>query len=132
MKNLQTFNWNFGCLPLQTIIKPRVIIITIQNVGGTDLDWNFKMPSDSQIDVEPWADTGEPTEEEAFEKAMLEKRIFEIRPKQGSLKPNELSDIQIVYNPQNQQEGEGSSDPQKHFLQVVLQILNGKPLVIQL
>lgn len=47
MKNLQTFSWNFGCLPLQTNIKPRVIIITIQNVGGTDLDWNFKLPSDS-------------------------------------------------------------------------------------
>ena len=49
--------------------------------------------------MEPWADTGEPTEEEAFEKAMLEKKIFEIRPKMGSLKAGELSDIQIIYNP---------------------------------
>jgi hypothetical protein len=51
------------------------------------------LPSDSQIDVEPWADTGEPTDEEAFEKNMLEKKIFEIRPKSGSLKPGQLADI---------------------------------------
>ena len=87
MKDLQTYIWNFGCLPIQTNIKPRVIIITIQNIGGTDLDWNFKLPSDSQVDVEPWADPGEPTSEEAFEKFIIEKRIFEISPKKGFLRP---------------------------------------------
>lgn len=34
-----------------------------------------------QIDVEPWADPGEPTEDEAFEKAILDRKIFEIHPK---------------------------------------------------
>lgn len=62
-------------------------------MGGTDLDWNFKLPSDSQIEVEPWADPGEPTEEEAFEKFVIEKKIFEIYPKKGFLRPKELADI---------------------------------------
>lgn len=35
----------------------------------------------SKIDVEPWADPGEPTEDEAFEKAILDRKIFEIQPK---------------------------------------------------
>ena len=42
-------------------------------MGGTELDWVFKLPSDHQIDLEPWADPGEPTEEDAFEKAILDK-----------------------------------------------------------
>jgi cilia- and flagella-associated protein 65 len=93
MKNLQTYKWNFGCLPMQANIKPRVIILTVQNTGGTDLNWNFKLPSDSQIEVEPWADPGEPTAEEAFEKTILEKKIFEIKPKSGFLQPGQLADI---------------------------------------
>jgi hypothetical protein len=93
MKNLQTYKWNFGCLPMQASIKPRVIILTVQNTGGTDLNWNFKLPSDSQIEVEPWADPGEPTAEEAFEKTILEKKIFEIKPKSGFLQPGQLADI---------------------------------------
>jgi len=51
-------------------------VITIQNTGGTECDWSFKLPSDNQIEVEPWADPGEPTEEEAFEKSIIERNIF--------------------------------------------------------
>jgi hypothetical protein len=51
------------------------------------------LPSDSQINVEPWADPGEPTEEEAFEKFVIEKKIFQITPRKGFLKPGELADI---------------------------------------
>ena len=58
MKRLIAYNWNFGYLPNRANVKPRKIVITMQNVGGTDLNWNFKLPSDSQIEVE-WADPGE-------------------------------------------------------------------------
>ena len=49
MKRLYSYDWNFGYLPIKNNIKPRKIVITIQNVGGTDLNWNFKLPSDSQV-----------------------------------------------------------------------------------
>ncbi len=49
MKRLQAYVWNFGYLPIKENMKPRKIIITIKNVGGTDLNWNFKLPSDSQV-----------------------------------------------------------------------------------
>ena len=135
MKRLQSYIWNFGYLPIKANIKPRKIVITIQNIGGTDLNWNFKLPSDSQIEVEPWADPGEPTDEEAFEKAILERKIFAIHPRNGFLKPGDLCDIELIYSPGNEEEYtlEKKMDrkvSEKHFLQVVLQILNGKPLLI--
>ena len=135
MKRLQAYTWNFGYLPIKANIKPRKIVITIQNIGGTDLNWNFKLPSDSQIEVEPWADPGEPTDEEAFEKAILERKIFAIHPRSGFLTPGSICDIELIYSPGNEEEFtlEKKMDrkvSEKHFLQVVLQILNGKPLLI--
>jgi len=35
--------------------------------------------------MEPWADPGEPTEEQAFENHVLEKGIFQIEPRRGAL-----------------------------------------------
>lgn len=135
MKRLQAYIWNFGYLPIKSNIKPRKIVITIQNIGGTDLNWNFKLPSDSQIEVEPWADPGEPTDEEAFEKAILERKIFAIHPRNGFLQPGQICDIELIYSPGNEEEYtlEKKMDrkvSERHFLQVVLQILNGKPLLI--
>ena len=48
-KQLKIFNWNFGYLSNKKPIKPRKIVITIQNVGGTDLEWKFKWPNESQV-----------------------------------------------------------------------------------
>ena len=45
------FEWNFGYLQNRSIIEPRRIILTIQNFGGTDLDWKFKFPNDNQVIV---------------------------------------------------------------------------------
>eukprot|EP00828_Plagiopyla_frontata_P018328 TRINITY_DN2353_c0_g1_i13.p1 TRINITY_DN2353_c0_g1~~TRINITY_DN2353_c0_g1_i13.p1 ORF type:complete len:916 (-),score=111.90 TRINITY_DN2353_c0_g1_i13:56-2803(-) len=138
MKRLKAYNWNFGYLPNRANVKPRKIVITMQNVGGTDLNWNFKLPSDSQIEVEAWADPGEPTEDEAFEKAILERKIFEIQPKNGKLNPQELVDVELIYSPGNEDDLLLANDKrlemqqknEKHFLQVVLQIQNGKPLLL--
>lgn len=45
----QYYEWNFGYLQNKSIIEPRRIILTIQNFGGTDLDWKFKFPNDNQV-----------------------------------------------------------------------------------
>ena len=44
------YEWNFGYLQNKPIIEPRKIVLTIQNVGGTDLDWKFKFPNDNQVE----------------------------------------------------------------------------------
>ena len=76
-------------MPIRNGSKPRKIILTVKNVGGVPADFRFKMPNDSEIEMESWADTGKPTPEQAFEKHILGKKIFVIEPKFGSLQPSE-------------------------------------------
>lgn len=49
--NLKNYTWNFGYLPNNKHVRPRKIVVTFQNVGGTDLDFDFKFPSDSQVSL---------------------------------------------------------------------------------
>jgi len=35
----------------------------LKNIGGVRADWCFKMPNDQEIELEPWADPGEPSDE---------------------------------------------------------------------
>jgi len=71
--NLQSFSWDFGKLPIKNGSKPRKITLSLKNVGGVQADWNFKMPNDSEIQMESWADPGTPSSEQAFEKEILDK-----------------------------------------------------------
>lgn len=49
--------------------------------------------------MEPWADPGEPTPEEAKERDIIDKQIFNIEPQRGNLAPQELADIMVTYKP---------------------------------
>jgi len=89
MEGLRKFTWDFGKVPIRNGSKPRKVILTIKNVGGVKADWLFKMPNDSAIEMEAWADPGEPTKEQAFEKHVIDKKIFHIEPRGGSLAPGE-------------------------------------------
>lgn len=56
-KELCEFDWKFGYLSNKKPIRPRKVVITIQNIGGTPLDWRFKQPSDNQVytrSIEPF------------------------------------------------------------------------------
>lgn len=80
------------------------------------------MPNDHEIELEPWADPGEPSEEQAFEQKILDNNIFHIEPRRGSLEPGEQMDLSVLYYPK---------DVSKHHLKLFFQILNGKPLIIK-
>jgi len=60
---LSVFNFDFGKVPIKYGSKPRKVTLTVKNVGGVDAEWKFKLPNDNEIELEPWADPGEPTEE---------------------------------------------------------------------
>jgi hypothetical protein len=131
--NLKHYDWNLGYVSTKNKAKPRKVLITVRNHGGTPLDYIFKFPSDNKVEEELWADPGEPTEEEAYEKAIIENNIFQIKPKVGRLEPNEVKDIELVYSPVSLENVKlsGSSN-EIHFLKVVFQIKNGKSLVFNL
>lgn len=66
-------------------------------------------------------DEGIPDEAKAFEKHVLEKKIFTIETRKGSLAPGEQMDVTVCYYPK---------EIRKHHLNIQFQILNGKPLSI--
>lgn len=120
-EGLTKFNWDFGKIPSKNGSRPRKVRLTLKNVGGVQADWCFKMPNDSEIEMEKWADPGEPNEEKAFEKEILDKKIFTIETRKGSLAPGEQMDVSVCYYPK---------EVKKHHLNIFFQIINGKPLSI--
>lgn len=123
LRGLTNFVWDFGKIPIKSggKDKPRKIRLTLQNIGGVQADWCFKMPNDSEIQLEKWVDEGVPDEEKAFEKHVLEKKIFTIETRKGSLAPGEQMDVTVCYYPK---------EVRKHHLNIQFQIINGKPLSI--
>lgn len=95
----------------------------MKNVGGVAANWCFKLPNDSDIEMEPWVDTGNPSSEQAFEKMVLDQNIFKIEPRSGTLEPGEQRDLCISYFPR---------DVCKHHLNTFFQIQNGKPLIVRM
>ena len=48
-------------MPIKNGTKPRKVTLSLKNLGGVQADWNFKMPNDSEIQLESWADPGTPS-----------------------------------------------------------------------
>lgn len=122
MEGLKKFVWDFGKVPIKNGSKPRRITLTLKNIGGVPAEWRFKMPNDSEIKMEKWADPGKPSEEQAFEAHILSKKIFVIEQKSGMLNPGEQVDCSVLYYPK---------EVMKHHLNVFFQISNGKPLLLR-
>jgi hypothetical protein len=120
--DLKIFSWDFGKVPIKYSHKPKKVTLTVRNDGGVFAEWAFKLPNDSEIELEPWADPGEPTPEQAFEQHILDNNIFMIEPKTGSLNPGEQIDVNVYYV---------SKEVDFHHLKVFLQISNGKPLILE-
>ena len=69
----------------------------MKNVGGVPACWNFVFPNDNEVEIDPWADPGEPSPEEATEKHILDSNIFQIEPRTGCLEPGEQTDLNFYY-----------------------------------
>lgn len=67
-------------------------------------------------------DPGEPSPEQAFESQMIQKGLFEVYPKEGTLLPEEQKDIEAIYYPKEVGE---------HYLNIFFHVLNGKPLILK-
>ena len=53
------------------------------------LEFSFKMPNELDVEIEHWADAGEPTEDELRQNSIIDARLFEIEPKQAQLPEGE-------------------------------------------
>lgn len=72
---------------------------------------------------------------------ILEKKIFEVFPRSGTLQPNQKKNIQLIYSPNMEEEiydKKGNKEPTVHFLKfkqdhklrVILHIENGKSVKV--
>jgi len=111
VSNLTVFDWDFGKIPSKYGSKPRKITLTLKNIGGVNAEWCFKLPNDSEIEMEKWADPGEPTPEKAFEKDILDKKIFNVHPRSGTLEPGQQMELNVFYFPK---------EVKRHHLQAFL------------
>lgn len=92
--HLSHFDWDFGKVTYGTKESIRVIM-TIKNIGGVLANFQIKWPEDLLTNAESWAELGQPSEEQQFEKQVLSKKIFEIIPRKGTIKPGEIKDIEL-------------------------------------
>lgn len=85
--------------------------------------------------AEPWADPGEQSEKGAIEKTILERKIFEVIPRQGNLKPNQKQNILLFYSPKMDEEvydKKGNKEPEHiHELRANFFVQNGQRLYLK-
>lgn len=47
--SLKHYDWNLGYVSTKNKARPRKVLITVKNYGGTTLDYCFKFPSDNKV-----------------------------------------------------------------------------------
>lgn len=124
-EKLSHFNWDFGKVNAVGggIKESLKAVLTVKNIGGVPAIFKFVLPSDNELEMESWADPGDPTSEEAFEKYILEKKVFTISPREARLECGQSFDVELAYNP---------PEVGQHYLSILFQIIHGKPVVLTL
>ena len=78
-------------------------------------------PSDLQLELEYWAETGEFDEDELHEMKVQDNRIFTIEPKVGKLEPGDTRAVTLTYN---------HMQPGTDRLPVLLKLAAGREILV--
>lgn len=75
------------------------ISIRIRNSGFLTTSFHIHFPNEKELDLEPWCDEDEPTEEGLMHIAIIEElKCFTVEPREATLKPNESCTLSISYS----------------------------------
>jgi hypothetical protein len=99
------------------------VLLQMRNPGHLQVDYNLKYPNECEVELEQWADEGEPTSEQLRLNTVIDHDLFELTPRKGKLGPQEGFVLKITYH--YKMVGE-------HDLPVTLQVAKGKQLVLVL
>lgn len=102
------------------------IILQLENPGCLTVDYSLRFPNESEIEMEQWADAGEPSNLELCQNNIIDNQIFQVFPKKGQLKPKQTATIEIQYAPIS------SKYHGIHELPVIVQVEKGKQFIILL
>ena len=75
-----------------------VVLFQIENVSNLPLKFEIKFPNELDIELEQWADVGEPTNLEIRQNSIIDQRIFEFEPRNGHLGPGETMILRLSYS----------------------------------
>lgn len=89
-------DFNFGAAPLGG--EPCEVHLNLKNAGSVPAEWAFLYPSDLQLELEYWAETGEYDEDELHQMQVMDNKLFSIEPRKGKLLPGESLTVTLIYS----------------------------------
>ena len=130
LKDMQTYIQSLVAVPLVFISREQgheesTVTLQFENIGKLPLTWFIKYPDDLGIEPEHWAEKDSPTEEMVKQGFIIDEEIFSVFPRGGDLMPGQRQNLELKYRYKD------VSYP-THHLNVILQITNGKQVVMQL
>ena len=112
------FEWDFGYLHSNNKTKmERVVTMVVQNIGGTELEWYYRLDDSSKYENNTTAHIHDVSNGSSN---------FIFKPRAGKLAPGEKQKIQIAYKPLDQLNE--NDEEVEHKLEGFLQIQNGKTI----
>eukprot|EP00118_Oscarella_pearsei_P004948 m.21985 g.21985 ORF g.21985 m.21985 type:complete len:1729 (+) comp28260_c0_seq1:44-5230(+) len=88
-------DFDFGAAPVDS--DPCIITLMVENTSTVQADWALLFPTDVQMEMEYWAETGQMDDEEERQTGLFDNEVFSITPREGSLMPGETQTITLSY-----------------------------------
>ena len=88
-------DFNFNAAPLNS--APCMVQLVLENTGPVASEWAFLFPSDLQLELEYWAETGDFDEEELHEMKVMNNKLFTVEPRIGQLDPGQRQTVTLTY-----------------------------------
>ncbi|XP_019617941.1 PREDICTED: cilia- and flagella-associated protein 65-like [Branchiostoma belcheri] len=89
-------DFNFSAAPVGS--EECVVDLLLENTGTVTSEWAFLFPTDLQLELEYWAETGEFDEEELHQMRVTDNRLFSVKPKKGRLDPGQTQTVTFTYS----------------------------------
>jgi len=99
------------------------LYLLVRNSGGLDATFQMRYPTEMELQIEHWADKGEPSAVELKQHLIIDKGILSVSPKKAHLSPGES--VQLIIRMQHFR-------PDEYELPLMMQVASGKQLVLNL
>lgn len=125
LSRLTRFPLRFVPEPLGS--PPQIVLVDVKNPGLLPTTFSIHLPNERDIELEPWADEGEPTEADVrVNRVIDELKCFDVSPRKATLAPGEAVTLRFAYV-FNSREFDG-----EHTLPILLRVAQGKQLWLDL
>ncbi|XP_038048739.1 cilia- and flagella-associated protein 65-like [Patiria miniata] len=88
-------DFNFSSAPQDS--QPCIVHLMLENTGTVPTEWSFSFPTDLQLELEYWAETGDYDADELHEMRIMDNKLFCVEPRCGKLGPGQCQTITFAY-----------------------------------